>query len=468
MPRKRRFVSSVRFAKNVVASRNGNGGSNNRNNGDAINNNDIKIYLRYYIPDSTNYAEYHRSGWFHALSGLKELEDDNSKASSSSFSASASDAAVILFDSYVDRTFHWEQDRLMEEGLLPYPEGARWAGVLHHTFDTTHSSHNCTELFENNAVFKASLRQCVALFTLSEHLASRVRQALQKLRSEEDYVHPLPEVISVRHPTESVLVPKVFTMDKFLKNPDRHVVQIGAWLRNPFAIYDLPLRLIKPREYVNKKHSGSLRTTKAVLRAKDSDVYFPPMNFGGLMRDLETVGLEAFWEEHLSSSDRTAGDGDDLRVMNALDYTTAIPYVTNNMMARHVLQAMSDKKRDVKVIERLSNDKYDDLLSMNAVFLEMVDASAVNTVIECIVRHTPVIVNRLPALEEVLGKDYPGFYGGESDLNAFELVSNWNTYRMATRYLASLDKSKFQLNEFVKDVHDGLIRAIKLRRDGKD
>ena len=60
--------------------------------------------------------------------------------------------------------------------------------------------------------------------------------------------------------------------------------------------------------------------------------------------------------------------------------------------------------------KHVSNAEYDDLLSKNVVFIQLYDSSANNTVVECIVRQTPLIINRLPALEEYLGSDYPGFY----------------------------------------------------------
>ena len=70
--------------------------------------------------------------------------------------------------------------------------------------------------------------------------------------------------------------------------------------------------------------------------------------------------------------------------------------------------------KSVEVMEHLSDSAYDELLSENVVFLNLIDASAVNTVIECIVRNTPLIINRLPAIVEILGEDYP-------------LLSNWSS-----------------------------------------
>lgn len=58
----------------------------------------------------------------------------------------------------------------------------------------------------------------------------------------------------------------------------------------------------------------------------------------------------------------------------------------------------------------LSNEQYDILLSQNLVFLDLYDSSANNALIECIVRGSPVIVNRLKAVVEYLGEDYPLYF----------------------------------------------------------
>lgn len=58
----------------------------------------------------------------------------------------------------------------------------------------------------------------------------------------------------------------------------------------------------------------------------------------------------------------------------------------------------------------LSSSQYDALLARSVVFLDLIDASANNAIIECMTRGTPVIVNRLPAIEEYLGDDYPLYF----------------------------------------------------------
>ena len=65
---------------------------------------------------------------------------------------------------------------------------------------------------------------------------------------------------------------------------------------------------------------------------------------------------------------------------------------------------------DVERRWRIPNDAYDELLAENVAFLDLYDTSANNAVIECMIRGTPLVVNRHPAVAEYLGEDYPLFY----------------------------------------------------------
>jgi hypothetical protein len=62
------------------------------------------------------------------------------------------------------------------------------------------------------------------------------------------------------------------------------------------------------------------------------------------------------------------------------------------------------------VQNHLENCAYDELLSRNIVFLDLYDSSANNAIIECVARQTPVVVNRLAAVCEYLGADYPLYF----------------------------------------------------------
>ena len=64
----------------------------------------------------------------------------------------------------------------------------------------------------------------------------------------------------------------------------------------------------------------------------------------------------------------------------------------------------------VQILPYLPDSEYDELLSQNIVFLHLYDSSATNTIVECIVRSTPVLVNPLPAVVEYLGPRYPLYF----------------------------------------------------------
>jgi len=64
----------------------------------------------------------------------------------------------------------------------------------------------------------------------------------------------------------------------------------------------------------------------------------------------------------------------------------------------------------VEAREFVDGPSYDALLMRNIVFLDMYACSASDTLLGCLVRGTPVVVNRLPAVTEYLGADYPLYF----------------------------------------------------------
>jgi hypothetical protein len=107
----------------------------------------------------------------------------------------------------------------------------------------------------------------------------------------------------------------------------------------------------------------------------------------------------------------------------------------------------------VTFIPRLSDEEYDHLLSENLVFLNLFGSSANNTVVECIVRHTPIVVNRLPALEEYLGKDYPLFY--DNLTQAAELIADTEALFAAHEKLKTI--KKVSPEKFLESVYNSEI-----------
>lgn len=93
------------------------------------------------------------------------------------------------------------------------------------------------------------------------------------------------------------------------------------------------------------------------------------------------------------------------------------------------------REGQVQVIRRVPDAAYDHLLSQNIVFAEYFDVSASNLIVECIARHTPMVVNRHPATIEYFGVGYPLFYDAIQqvpDLLSKESIAAAHEYLAAT------------------------------------
>jgi hypothetical protein len=91
---------------------------------------------------------------------------------------------------------------------------------------------------------------------------------------------------------------------------------------------------------------------------------------------------------------------------------------------------------------------YDRLLTESVVFLPLNDVSGCNTLVECIVRHTPVLLPKLPAAVDYLGSDYPLFYEDLED--AAKRVADENQIRAAHLHLARSDPMALSGDRFLK------------------
>ncbi len=374
-----------------------------------------KILLNLDFVFQNDFSQYHRSGWGYVVGSLMNLD--------APLMLKTSD---ILLDTYVDRSFHWGLDILRTIGIVPYVKP--WYGFIHHTYDTTHSEYNCIELFKKQE-FIDSLRCCKGLLALSYNLAEKLRQSIKNLNM------TVP-VYVLYHPME--FVDNTFSIQKFLNNPNKKIVQIGAWLRNPYAIYELP---IEPRNGLNIK--------KYALKGKEMDQYFSPPQFMDAIYD--TLILKDWYNKEKNQY-----------VFGMSDYCNDISRHICRICRHHCndtnkfcqgLYNMVERQiNSVTILERLDNDEYDRLLSENIVFLNLVDCSAVNTVIECIVRNTIVVVNRLPALVEMLGEHYPGFYNTLSE--AAQICQDIRVLIKIYNYILLLDKTRYKLEFFIKHIQD--------------
>jgi hypothetical protein len=100
-------------------------------------------------------------------------------------------------------------------------------------------------------------------------------------------------------------------------------------------------------------------------------------------------------------------------------------------------------------IPRCTNSEYDEVLSSNVVCMEFFAASASNAVVECLVRRTPLIVNRLPSIEEYLGKDYPLYFTDMWDITD---CLDLRAVMEAHEYLMTLGTTKYEFSYFASKV----------------
>ena len=252
----------------------------------------------------------------------------------------------LIIDTYIDKTFHWNKEFYKTKKVIPYKN--IWVGFIHHTYSEYDNTFNCTELF-NDKVFIESLKTCKCLIVMTEYLSLNIKESLTKLNITN------VDVVTIIHPTENTDIN--FKWELFINNKNKSVVQIGNWLRDVFAIYKVTL----PK--------SSIVTRKAILQNKNSENYLPPNNL------LDTLN---------SSFESTTNSVDICR--NSF----------SNMHIKGLLNHIAEMENSVEIIQYLDNEQYDKLLSNNIVFLNLIDASACNTLLECITRNTPIIINPIP------------------------------------------------------------------------
>ena len=370
--------------------------------------------------DQKDYSGAHRSGWEYVFENIKYLNNNESD---------------LYLDLYVDRTFHWNKSINKVLEIIPYTKN--WCGFIHHTFNTTFSEYNCVNLLKNQD-FIESLKFCKGLFVLSEYLRNQFYMEFKR-------INITVPIYILMHPTET---PELkFSMEKWIFNKDKKIINIGGWLRNIFTFYNLTLPKIF--NFNNRYYSCSTRSynfngtiRKIGLKGFYMNNYYPTDHFlNDLIKCLSLEKSEGCISQNISQ--------------NVSQNVSCSDNIRNNWY-KHYLKFTQNLISSVDIIEKLENDDYDKLLSENIVFINLIDASAVNTVIECIVRNTPIIINKHPAILEMLGDKYPLYY--ENETNYFEintqvnnLLTNTNNIKKAYNYLQKLDKSSYSINTFVKN-----------------
>jgi len=352
-------------------------------------------------------------------------------------------APFLRFDPYVDRTFRWGKRALRAARTGPFSEEAgKWGGFVHHL-------HDCDLLLKDDD-FQRALRSCVVLFVTSD----ATRKTLgRRLRDRYPTTRRLPPVYSVGGIPADVDVPHglAFDIDKFRLNKSRMLVQAGAlWALDVYAIYDLRLA---PSIGAEAGRGDIIIVQKALLRTPENhdDALYVPVKEG-------SAAGRAFFE---------AADGVRQTVTSysprAVEKMICRPMICrpgfiSNLFVTGMLASVRRSLSSVVDVEH-----YDELLSENAVFAKFVDAnsSATDIVNDCAIRATPIILNRLPELEEILGHKYPGFY--DSMAEAGVKASRWSTYELCHEYLKRhVDVRSFSIERFVQKVNAAVSSEVRL------
>ena len=106
-----------------------------------------------------------------------------------------------------------------------------------------------------------------------------------------------------------------------------------------------------------------------------------------------------------------------------------------------------------------SADGFDELLAENIVFLHLYDSVCNNTLIECIVRETPILVNPLPSVVEYLGPEYPLYFATLEE--AGKKAEDGASVRAAHEYLCALPKHRFSAEHFRRSLAESdLYRSL--------
>ena len=381
----------------------------------------LKSNLFVDLNEYASYKDAHRGGWYLACEKL---------ASFNRFNEIGLPKGIIC-DMYLDRTFHWASNYMKIINKIPYT--APWCGFIHHTSDNSYeNNYNINFMFDNED-FLISLNTCVGLFALTKSLKSVIEEKLMILGKN-------IKVLDFTHPVDNPTV--LFNVRRFQESVPK-IINIGAWMRNPFTIYTTKL---DPRFY----------HLKYALKGKDMNQYFPPdsLEFSvGVVNYVQeyneitpilpcrpsttpvTIWMKSLMEWLLGKNVKTT-------------YFDGILYFESQVDYEFYRVEIPKMLSSVSVIEYLNNNLYDQMLSEFVVFLDLFDASAVNTILECIIRNTPVIVNRIPGTVDLLGENYPLFYNNAEDLETI----GYQKIFLANKYLKNLNKDKYQIDYFVKDV----------------
>ena len=329
-----------------------------------LNNVNWKNYLysnviRKFVPTHMKNLE-HRGGWRNIINCLYDLNIYNENSD-------------IVFYDIVEKAFLWEKTKINKT----------WFGIVHCTENTPPYLEciNTSNLFNRNSHFLQNIQNCLFLIGLSPNVVDYLKLKFNELNIK-------IEVYLLKHPIDFEENIPSFSIDKYIHNDNKKIIQIGQQLRKMTSIYKLNIK------YHNKLWLTGTKNFKNII-----NIFHKEMKY--------------------------------LNVQN-IDINDIEMKYTNTF------------------------EEYDNLLSENIVFIDLFDAAANNTILECILRRTPIIVNKLPATIYYLGEDYPLFFNNIDDIPNLLNIKN---IEKAHIYLDNIKLT--DTKEFISNIVNILESKIK-------
>jgi hypothetical protein len=113
-----------------------------------------------------------------------------------------------------------------------------------------------------------------------------------------------------------------------------------------------------------------------------------------------------------------------------------------------------DEKNSVNKVEYINTYDYHKIFEDNIVFLDVYLTTINNTFLEAIISNTPIILNRKQEYIDIIGENYPLFFDNIDDINSF--IEDDNNILIAHNYLKNIDKTKFTIDYFIKNIKEKL------------
>jgi hypothetical protein len=368
-----------------------------------------KININYI--DQGGFNGMHRWGWEGVLGLLQQF--------STPYGA--------LFDTFLDRTFCWCHPTYKEMGAVPYE--MPWGGVLHHPFEDSYTGHSAVTMFQNPD-FITSLHTCRVIVCLTEYLARQCRERLTQLGFKD-----IP-VISILHPTEVPTL--VFNPQSYFTDSNQRILQIGAWYRNTFSIYITPTPAgYKKCALIGMKMENYYPTEKIVLSRSLIDRYSPLFTDSNTYRVSVTNRWLMFCCQYIQSRNFLVDEFqmtiDDvpsqfvITINGRCNVEDSSSTTVSSLEGKYLLALrrwLQDRINSVTVYSCLNDTEYDKIVSQSVVFLDLIDCSASNTIIECIARQTPILIRRLDPVIEYIGEEYPLYFTNLEQIPQLLTVQN--------------------------------------------